>query len=200
MATFVTTTTGGSWTGGGTTTFTCNATQRTQVNTALAVIQGILNNWNLPCLTGLRNELQDFINCALEINCDGSCSSGIVGYSGIGSGRINLCTGAFSGTQQRLNAITFHEMIHAAGGTELDAEALENHFFAGSGATAPTSGDWDDFHDDGGEFVIWNEDTGQLFERCVESGSWYESDTVTQGVQLNPNFIEPNGGDGGSWI
>lgn len=200
MPTFVTTTTGGSWTGGGTTTFTCNTAQRNQVNTALATIQRIIFDWGFPCLIGLRNELLDFLNCTLEINCDSSCPSNIVGYSGIGSGRINLCTGAFTGTQQRLNAIIFHEMIHAAGGTELDAEALENHFFAGRGATTPTASDWDDFHDDGGEFVIWDEDTGRLFERCVESGAWYESDTVTRGDQLTPIFIEPDGGDGGSWI
>lgn len=198
MTTFTTHSEGGGWSGGGTDVPNCSPARRTLINNALSTIQNTLNSWELNCLTDLRNELQDFINCSLEVDCE-DCD--IDGKSVRGSGKITLCDSSLdSSTQQRITAIVFHEMIHAAGGTELDAEALENHFFGGSGATAPTSDDWEKFHDDGGEFVIWDEGTGQLFEKCVEEGSWNESDTVTRGIQLRPTFIEPpSSGNGGGW-
>ena len=42
----------------------------------------------------------------------------------------------------RLTSVLFHELVHAAGGWELDAEYYENHFFGEKeGATRPN---WDD--------------------------------------------------------
>lgn len=199
MATFTTHTEGGSWHGGGGTEVpNCTTSRRTLIRNALTAIQPILDSWGLECLNGLRNQLQDFLNCSLEIDCEG-CD--IVGKAGRGSGKITMCNSFLDGaTQARVNAAVFHEMVHAAGGTELDSEALENHFFNGAGATTPTSGDWPKFHDDGGEYVIWDESSGELFEKCVDEGAWNESDTVTRGTRLNPNFIEPSGTDDGGWV
>lgn len=199
MATFTTHTEGGSWNGGGSDVPNCSLSQRTAINAALADIQTKLNSWGLPCLTGLRDSIQDMLNCSLEVDCDNDCD--LNGYTYRGSGKITICPPTFADTQARINAVVFHEIVHAAGGTELDAEALENHFYTGNGATSPSSSDWDSFHDDGGEYVIWDEDSGDLFEKCVDSGSWDEGDTVTRGVELTPNFNEPDGGgDGGSWV
>ena len=167
MATFTTHTEGGSWSGGGDEVPNCNASQRADINTALNDIQTKLDNWNLDCLTNVRNMLQDMLNCSLEIDCDNDCD--LNGYTYRGSGKITICPPTFADTQNRINAVVFHELIHAVGGTELDSEALENHFYTGSGATTPSSGDWDKFRDDGGEFIIWDEDSGALFEKCVES-------------------------------
>jgi hypothetical protein len=92
-------------------------------------------------------------------------------------------------------------MVHSVGGTELDAEALENHFFGGAGATPPTDPeDFDDFRANGGEFVIWDATTGAVFEKCLSGGSWDTAPTVTRGVQLGVAFNDPTPPSGGSWI
>lgn len=205
MATFRTQTQGGSWTGGGTEVPTCNGAQQASINTAMRRIRTLLGNWNLPCLNHVRDSLLDRLNCSMVINCSSGsdCPSGRRAYTDSrGSPNITLCPPTTSDTIQGLTATLFHEMVHSVGGTELDAEALENHFLASNGAIAPTNGDFDSFRSDGGEFVIWNEATGNVFERCVEGGSWNSSPKVTQGVQLGVNFVDvsPPGGGGGSWI
>src|SRR5512137_2622116 len=96
MARFRTTTQGGSWNGGGTEVPACNATQQARINTALTTIQGILNSWDLPCITNVRDRLQDRINCSLRINCStGSDCSGLLGYTDSrGSPNVTLCNPA----------------------------------------------------------------------------------------------------------
>ena len=204
MAQFRTTTQGASWDGsGGTQVPTCSAAQQTRINTALRSIQAILDRWDLPCITNVRDRLQDRINCSLRINCStGSDCSGLAGYTDSrGSPNVTLCNPA-GFTQQRLVAVLFHEMVHSVDGTELDSEALENHFLGGSGATFPTEpDDFDSFRGDEGNFVIWDASTGQVFERCVEGGSWDSAPTVTRGRALSVNFTEPSPpGGGGSWV
>ncbi len=202
MAQFTTTTQGGSWDGGGTQVPTCNAAQQRRINTALVTIQAILSRWDLPCIINVRDRLQDRINCSLRINCStGNDCTGLAGYTDSrGSPNVTICNPA-SRTQQRLTAILFHEMIHSVDGTELDAEALENHFMTRAGATFPTEpGDFDSFRSDEGNFVIWDSGTGEVFERCTEGGSWDSSPTITRGRQLNVNFSEPTPPTGGSWI
>ncbi|MCY1047592.1 hypothetical protein OV208_40210 [Corallococcus sp. bb12-1] len=201
MATFKTHTEGGSWTGGGTEVPNCNTAQQAVLNTAMLRIARVLGGWNLPCLIAVRDRLQDRLNCSLVIDCPG-CTN-LDGFTdSIGSANVSLCNTALGGTQARATAVLFHEMVHSVGGTELDAEALENHFFGGNGATFPTSDDFPKFRGEGGAFVIWDEATGNVFERCVEGGSWNSSPTITQGAQLNVNFPAPpsTGGGGGSWI
>jgi len=203
MAEFRTTTQGGSWTGGGTQVPTCSVAQQRRLNNALAGIQRILNRWDLPCITNLRDRLQDRINCSLRLNCStGSDCSGLDGYTdSIGSPNVTICN-VDGKTDQRLLAVLFHEMVHSCDGTELDSEAIENHFLAGAGATFPTEpGDFDSFRDDGGNYVIWDSATGRVFERCTEGGSWNSGPTVTRGLDLGVNFTEPTPpGGGGSWI
>ena len=197
---FRTHTEGGSWTGGGTEVPNCNAAQRAMITTALATIQRILNSWSLRCLEGVRQRIQDRLNCSLEMDCNPSDCNGADAFTASrGSSYVALCN-ALTGTQQRVTAVLFHELVHSVGGTELDSEALENHFFSGNGATMPTSGDFPKFRDEGGEFVIWDRTTGAVFERCVEGGSWNSSPTVTRGTQLSPVFPDPPSSGGGSWI
>ncbi|HSB69438.1 MAG TPA: hypothetical protein VLT62_08915 [Candidatus Methylomirabilis sp.] len=54
-----------------------------------------------------------------------------------------------SPSDPRLAAVLLHEMVHAACGLELDAEAFENALFEGAGATPPDDDgkddDWDKF-------------------------------------------------------
>ena len=198
MARFTTHTEGGSWTGGGTEVPNCSAGQQRLINAALAVVQTIVNSWSLGCLTSVRDRLQDRLNCSLEIDCDPSGCPGLDGFS-TGS-YVALCN-TLGKTSQRIAAVLFHEMVHSVGGTELDAEALENHFFFGNGATPPFGDDFPKFHSEGGEFVIWDTTTGSIFEKCEQGGSWDSSPTITRGTQLIPNFPDPpSGGGGGSWI
>ena len=203
MVGFRTTTQGGSWTGGGTQVPTCSATQQQRLNRLLGRIQAILNRWDLPCLTNVRDRLQDRINCSLRLNCSsGTDCDGLDGYTDSrGSPNVTLCN-MDGKTDARLTAILFHEMVHSVDGTELDAEALENHFLGGAGATFPSEpDDFDSFRSDGGNYVTWEASTGRVFERCVEGGSWNSSSTVTNGVQLSVNFTEPTPpGSGGGWI
>ena len=203
MAVFRTTTQGGSWNGGGTEVPTCNVSQQARLNTALGTIQRVLSRWDLPCITNVRDRLQDRINCSLRLNCSsGSDCSGLLGYTDSrGSPNVTMCS-IDGRTNAQVTATLFHEMVHSVGGSELDAEALENHFFSGSGATFPTDpDDFDDFRSNGGDFVIWDQSTGQVFERCTEGGSWNSSPTVTRGRALSVNFVDPTPpGSGGSWI
>jgi hypothetical protein len=104
---------------------------------------------------------------------------------------ITLTPSAFASTTNRFEAIVFHELVHACGGTELDSEAFENHCYRGAGATVPTSGDFPKFRDDGGRWVNWNGSTGSV--------------TTKDGQALNVNnaaFVDPNppSGNGGGWI
>lgn len=143
-------------------------------------IQQVLNSWDLPCLTDVRDQLQFYLDGGLEITCEGCDIDGRTREEDA----IILCRDALDdNSQERSCAVTFHEMVHAAGGTELDAEALENHFFSGAGATFPLSEDFDLFRSDGGEFVEWVEDTGELFELCMD-----ESYAISRGSQLTPIF------------
>lgn len=202
MARFRTHTEGGSWDGGGTEVPNCSLAEQGMVIAALNTIQALLNNWSLPCVVSLRDRLQDRVNCSLLLDCGrGSNCDGLAGVTDSrGSPNVTLCGTTLDGTQQRLTAVLFHEMVHSAGGTELDSEAMENHFFGGNGATFPTSGDFPQFDSDGGEYVIWDKASGNVFEKCQSGGSWNSSPTVTQGVQLAVNFPNPPSSGGGSWI
>jgi hypothetical protein len=180
---------GGSWTDPGTPT--CNQSEQTLINTALNTIRTTVDNWGLSGTANLVQSLRDMLDCSLEIDCNAPECAGLAGRTPArGEHRVQLC-GALTGTQQRLTAVLFHEMIHAAGGTELDAEAFESHFFAGSGATAPTSSDWPLFQSDEGTFVLWDQGTCDLFVKRLVGGSWTEPPTVERGDELTPDFCAP---------
>jgi hypothetical protein len=182
-------TTGGSWIEPGTPT--CTQGERDRINTALSTIRTVIDNWDLSGTGNLVQSLRDMINCSLEIECNAQACSGLDGRTPArGQHRVQLC-GGLNGTQARLTAVLFHEMIHAGGGPELDAEAFENHFFAGSGATAPFGNDFTLFRRDRGTFVIWDETTCDLFVRRLVGGSWVESPREERGDELRPNFCPP---------
>ncbi len=64
-------------------------------------------------------------------------------------------------------AVLFHELIHVAGGEELDAETFENLLFTPSeGAVQPTRDDWSAFVAERrtGQWVRLNARTGAIID------------------------------------
>jgi hypothetical protein len=144
-----------------------------------------IDNCDLRGLTDLKNCLKRSHTSDVVWNCAG-LGANVVGQTS--GNEITITPTAFASTQARLDAIIFHEMIHRCGGTELDAEAFENHCFRNAGATAPTSDDFPKFRDDGGRFVNWNGSTGAV--------------TTKDGQAMNVNnaaFVDPNPPSGGGW-
>lgn len=167
------------------TALTCNSTQINQIFTALCAINRKVNSCTLSNLNTLKSCLTNAFSTVVW-KC-GNLGGSIVAQSS--GNEITLTPNAFGSTTARFEAIVFHELIHHCGGTELDAEAFENHCYAGAGATFPTSSDWPKFRDDGGNFVNWNRTTGTV--------------TTTAGDTLGVSFVDPSppsgGGDDG-WI
>lgn len=165
---------------------TCSSTQTSQIFTALNSIQAKVESCDLDGLGDLKNCVSgSFANVVWK--CD-SLGDSIVGQTS--GNEITLTPTAFASSTCRFEAIVFHELIHACGGTELDSEAFENHCYRGCGATAPTASDFPKFRDDGGNFVNWNGSTGAV--------------TTKDGQSLNVNrsdFVDPDppGDDGGGW-
>lgn len=173
----------------------CERSERTctpsEINAIFNALDGVCAKVAACSLRGL-DDLKNCIRQASD-NIVWKCASlgdSIVGQTS--GNEITLTPTAFSSSSNRFEAIVFHEIIHACGGTELDSEAFENHCYRGAGATAPTSGDFPKFRDDGGRFVDWNGTTGQV--------------TTKDGQTLNVNnaaFVDPSpptgGGDGG-WV
>ena len=161
----------------------CSDAHEDIVNRCLESIQAVLDSWDLPCLTDVRDQPQFYLDGGLEIACE-DCDEGVQGLTREDD-VIVICRDTLdNSTEQRTCIVIFHEMIHAAGGTELDSEALENHFFTGAGATFPTASDFDKFRANGGDFVEWVENTGELFEICMD-----ESYGTSRGSQLSPTFL-----------
>ncbi|MGD8446232.1 MAG: hypothetical protein PVH37_20890 [Desulfobacterales bacterium] len=163
---------------------------RSQIDDIFDALDGICDKLDSCDLSGL-SDLKDCLRRASE-NVVWRCAS--LGDSIIGQtsgNEITLTPSAFASTTNRFEAIVFHELVHACGGTELDSEAFENHCYRGAGATVPTSGDFPKFRDDGGRWVNWNGSTGSV--------------TTKDGQALNVNnaaFVDPNppSGNGGGWI
>lgn len=166
---------------------TCNQAQVDAIIDALNRINRKVDGCDLRGL----NDLKDCIRRAdrdVVWKC-GSLGDSIVGQTS--GNEITLTPTAFGSTTARFDAIVFHEIVHACGGTELDSEAFENHCYRGSGASAPTSSDFPKFRDDGGRWVNWNGATGSV--------------TTKDGQALNVNtsdFVDPSppSGGGGGWI
>lgn len=177
------------WHGGCTQfTNTCNQTQVNQIGAALCSINARVNACTLTGLAGLRACMLASFSTVTWI-CGNLAAGTLAQTNAVGGNEITLSPAAFASTTLRFEAIVFHELIHHCGGSELDAEAFENHCYAGGGATAPTDpGDFDDFRANGGNFVTWNQGTGAL---------------TAGGNTLTPIFVDPTppaGGGGGGWI
>lgn len=175
---------------GGCTQFTnsCNQTQVNQIAAALCRINAKVNACTLRGLQGLKGCLLASFS-TVNWTCGPLPSGTLAQTDSVGGNEITLSPSAFASTTARFEAIVFHELVHHCGGSELDAEAFENHCYAGAGATFPTDpDDFDDFRANGGNFVAWNQTTGGL---------------TSAGNTLSPTFIDPTppgGGGGGGWI
>ena len=201
MATWKTHTEGGSWYGGGTEVPDCSQAQRDAITRAF---DSFIGQVCIDCFPGLRVALSDKWNDVVIDCTDSKCSE----LDGRNSGNdILICnTGA-----DRVGPVLLHELTHACGGTELDAEAVEHACFSGSGATLPFGDDWDKFRSetdelDGneiervGKFVIWNSDTGQVWARAEEGGGWGGGKTVKGLICFqSADWIHSYSG-GGGWI
>jgi hypothetical protein len=160
-----------------------------QIAAALCAIIQKVNGCDLRGLDDLKSCLR---RAASEVvwKCAALSGGAVAQTNSIGGDEITIDPGTFSSTSARFEAIVFHELIHHCGGTELDAEAFENHCYRSAGATGPTSDDFPKFRSEGGNFVSWNPTTGQV--------------TTNAGQALNVNtaaFVDPSPpGGGGGWI
>ncbi len=172
----------------------CTSSVRTcsqaQIDAIFRALDGICAKVNACDLRGL-NDLKDCLRRGSDDivwNCGTLSGSAVAQTSG---NEITLTPAAFGSTTARFEAIVFHEMVHACGGTELDSEAFENHCYRGAGATVPTSDDFPKFRSEGGRWVNWNGSTGAV--------------TTKDGQNMNVNtasFVDPSppSGGGGGWI
>lgn len=172
----------------------CDRSERTcsqaQIDAIFTALDGICAKISACSLRGLQ-DLKDCLRGTSENvvwKCD-NLGDSVVGQTS--GNEITLSPTAFASTASRLEAIVFHEMVHACGGTELDSEAFENHCYRGAGATPPTADDFPKFRDEGGRWVNWNGSTGAV--------------TTKDGQGLNVNnasFVDPGppAGGGGGWI
>lgn len=165
---------------------TCNKLRRDQILAGLDDVDTKFSACDLKAKViedmkiALRNRTQ-----TVAFHCK-SCDR--LGY--YEGGLITICNLTFSKGQNTVNAVVFHEMIHAIGGTELDAEAFENHCYRGEGATAPLGDDFEKFKAFRGNFVNWDRETGRVTLR-----------NTGQELNVNPDdFIEPPPGGGGGWF
>lgn len=87
----------------------------------------------------------------------------------------------------RLTAVLFHELVHVAGGSELDAEVFENLLFLkGEGASPPTVADWKEFETNKGKglWLSLSLDTGIVTDKSqlklcrIEHGPTDEDSSV----------------------
>lgn len=166
---------------------TCSQAQVNAICAALDRIYAQVDSCDLSGLSDLkaclkRSDSEVVWRCA-------SLGDSIVAQNS--GNEITLTPSAFGSTTPRFDAIVFHEMVHRCGGTELDAEAFENHCYRNAGATAPTSDDFPKFRSDGGRWINWNGSTGAV--------------TTKDGQTLNVNnasFVDPSppSGGGGGWF
>jgi hypothetical protein len=202
MPTWTTHKEGGSWYGGGTDVRDCSSAQQTAITNAY---NNFINKTCLDCFPGLKKCLEDKWK-TIEIDCtDPDCSK----LDGRQSGnKILICNTSAT----RVGPLLLHELVHACGGTELDAEAVEHACFNGNGATLPFGDDWDKFRSetselDGnakervGKYAIWNSDTGEVWGKKTEGGSWYGGgSTVKGGHCFQNNSWKHTYASGGGWI
>jgi len=201
MPRWTTHTEGGSWSGGGTEVRDCS---RTMQNNITSAYNDFIDNNCLNCFPGLRRKLRDKWE-TIEIDCTDSACDHLDGrFSG---NKILICVT----TRPRIDAVLLHELVHAVGGKELDSEAVEFCCFTGNGATAPFGDDWDLFRSETselegneiervGEFVIWNSNTGEVWGKETEGGSWSSGgETVKGDLCFQSNDWDHNYGGGGGW-
>lgn len=95
-----------------------------------------LRRFMIATLNGFRPLI---VRCS---ECEGLSADGYTMERG--KGYIALCRDLLVGPQERVNAVLFHELVHACGGDELDGEGLECHCFRDA-ATPPGASDYNLF-------------------------------------------------------
>ena len=135
-----TTTGGGAWpSGGGTTVPNCTETQQAAILEAIRVVLDSTQIGDVRVQGGELVTLADRLAAKnidnMNIDCSGSeCSEGKAAYSVFGGNTTTFCPLSLPPrTQELTNSTLFHELVHQCGGGELDAWALEEHFFTGRG-------------------------------------------------------------------
>lgn len=156
----------------------CSAAEQDRLRLAILAAQAKLTP-DLCGLTGLdelrRSMLAHLggfrpliIACS---ECEGLPADGFTFQRG--KGIVAVCRTLLTGHQERVNAVLFHELVHACGGDEMDAEGLECHCFKDGEATPPSSSDYRRFRSlpekNGyhlGHYLMWNPVTGQVYVRA----------------------------------
>lgn len=140
---------------------------RAKLITDLCGLTGLdkLRRGMLASLDGFRTLI---IHCS---ECEGLSADGYTPQRG--KGVIALCRSLLAGPRERVEAVLFHELVHACGGDELDGEGLEGHCFKGRAATQPGGSDYRLFRKlpvrNGyhlGNHLMWKPGTGQVFVRA----------------------------------
>lgn len=89
----------------------------------------------------------------------------------------------------RLTAVLFHEMVHIAGGSELDAEVFENLLFTkDEGACPPTVADWQEFETNQGKglWVSVNLNSGWVTDKLGKGLCSIEQGRTDEDSRLIP--------------
>jgi hypothetical protein len=138
----------------------CSPAQIKAIRASLTRIYGRIDRCDLFDLVALKANLKR----SHTKDCVWHCTDLGPGRPAVTSfhRQITIHPDTFKYKETTFDAVVFHEMIHRCGGTELDAEAFENHCFRGAGATAPTPDDFPKFKKYGSKFVDWNESTGEV--------------------------------------
>jgi hypothetical protein len=200
---FVTHTEGGSWNGGGTEVADCSAAQQRRI---LDAFDDFIDDPCLDCFPGLEDCLRESFE-TVNIDCDGS-PCGDDGVFGCAQGNTMWIV---TTDPVDLPPTVLHEMVHICGGSEFDAYAVENSCFFGNGAITPSTDLFDSFigqtdaldGDDEvrvGKWAIWDMNTGEIFGKVEEGGSWNSSPEISKGprcFQRDSWIFSPS--EGGGW-
>ncbi|HEY4570859.1 MAG TPA: hypothetical protein VIH10_15400 [Kribbella sp.] len=193
---FVTHTVGGSWTGGGQQVANCSVMEQAAITAAFTFVHSTA----IPAvrafggLDSLANTLDGFTVASIDLDCRGaSCRMGVFGTSHLNGHDLDLCGPALppSGIQVDTDATVFHELIHCAGGVEIDAWSMENHFLRFHGTVSPDAttfcGETTDLGGGlrAGTFVVWEPASGAVFGKVATGGSWNSGPTITRGNELH---------------
>lgn len=193
---FLTHTLGGSWTGGGQQVANCSVAEQAAITTAFTFLHGTA----IPAvrafggLDSLANALDGFTVASIDLDCRGaSCLPGRFGTSHLNGHDLDICSQALPplGMQVDTDATVFHELIHCAGGLEIDAWSMENHFLRFHGTVPPSPITFCSETQDlggglrAGTFVVWEPATGAVFAKVLSGGSWNSGPTVIRGNELH---------------
>lgn len=148
------------------------------------------------CLRGMTER-------EIEIQCGADCSQGASGESSAKEKRMKICGWGPGRTQEAVNQIVLHELIHLCGGTDLDCYALviyaiwwdpshPSNFIPPPPPSALIAEmcEASEWSPSGafkyGTFIAWSPATGALYARNSAVSQW--------AIIANQGFIHANGG------